>query len=588
MQPLLSKTRTGKIVVLYAILLLCFAVFIASLYNTVTSERKLPSLKSSRIESAIRGSIYSNDGFMLASSKKLYKAIVNTYNIDPNKKELFVRLFSIYSGMSDVEIQRKLEKKGNVVLSYTLDSKTAANLRQLVYTLNAYDVFREYEDSQGRVFKYGLSVLESGEKRDYLYNNAMEPLVGYVQKTEDDRITRVKGVKGIEGAYNGHLQPITNGKMEGERDIGFNLILNRDSIFQERSDGYSLSLTIPLKLQKKIERLLDEENIRIGAKELIAGIMEAETGKIIALATTKRFDPNNITKDVYAHLNNSAIEHAFEPGSIIKPLIYAILLENDLLSLHDKIPLYNGRYRIGNATITDTHNLQEGNAEDIMIHSSNVGMAQIAQKLSPNQYYDGLKHLGFSELSGIDLPYEQGGKIPTRSMLGNQIYKATVAYGYGLQSTFIQMLKAYNVITNNGATTSPYVVESYIAPNNLKHNIEHSETRQIIHREHAIILQDLLVKTVQKGTARGAAVNGVIVGGKTGTAHIAEDGRYVNRYNSSFFGFAADSLARYTIGIVILEPNAKEEYFAARTAVPVYKKLVELLVTEKYLQPIEY
>ena len=577
-----SKTRTGKIVVLYGVLLLGFLLFLVSLYHTILSERKPPLLRATHLESAVRGSIYSSDGFMLASSKKLYKAVVNTYNIDPRKFDLFVALFCIYSGMSESEVREKLTKKGNVVLSYAIDAKTAANLKQLVYTLNLYDVFREYEDSRGRVFKYGLSILESGEQRDYLYTSSMEPLVGYVQKTEEDRITRVSGIKGIEGFYDGYLESIKHGRIRAERDIGFNPILNKNALYTERNDGYSLTLNIALKLQTKIERLLDSENMRIGAKEIIAGIMEAQSGRIVALASTKRFNPNKITKDVYPNLNNSAVEHAFEPGSIIKPLIYAILLENNLLDLKEKFPLYGGRYKIGNFVITDTHRLKEANLEEIMIYSSNIGMAQVAQKLSSTQYYDGLVQLGFARSSGIDLPFEQYGKIPTRTMLGNEVYKATVSYGYGLQSTFIQMLKAYNIITNNGATNDPMIAEGVVV-DNLKYPISHQQPQQIIQKNSAVILQDLLIKTVQTGTAKGAAVPGVIVGGKTGTAHIAESGKYVNRYNSSFFGFAADAMSRYTIGIVVLEPNTEESYFGARTAVPVYKKIIELLLAEKYL-----
>ena len=469
-----SKTRTGKIVVLYGVLLLGFLLFLVSLYHTILSERKPPSLRATHLESAVRGSIYSSDGFMLASSKKLYKAVVNTYNIDPRKFDLFVALFCIYSGMSESDVREKLTKKGNVVLSYAIDAKTAANLKQLVYTLNLYDVFREYEDSRGRVFKYGLSILESGEQRDYLYTSSMEPLVGYVQKTEEDRITRVSGIKGIEGFYNGYLESIQHGKIYAERDVGSNPILSKDALYTERNDGYSLTLNIALKLQTKIERLLDSENVRIGAKEIIAGIMEAQSGRIIALASTKRFNPNKITKDVYPNLNNSAVEHAFEPGSIIKPLIYAILLENNLLDLNEKFPLYGGRYKIGNFVITDTHRMKEANLEEIMIYSSNIGMAQVAQKLSSTQYYDGLVQLGFARSSGIDLPFEQYGKIPSRTMLGNEVYKATVSYGYGLQSTFIQMLKAYNIITNNGATNDPLIAEGVVV-DNLKYPISHQQ-----------------------------------------------------------------------------------------------------------------
>ena len=98
-------------------------------------------------------------------------------------------------------------------------------------------------------------------------------------------------------------------------------------------------------------------------------------------------------------------------------------------------------------------------------------------------------------------------------MLVNEVYKATVSYGYGLQSTFIQMLKAYNIITNNGATNDPLIAEGVVV-DNLKYPISHQQPQQIIQKNSAVILQDLLIKTVQTGTAKGAAVPGVIVGGK--------------------------------------------------------------------------
>lgn len=113
---------------------------------------------------------------MLASSKKVYKAVVNTYNINPQKKELFIHLFSIYSKIPKNQIRSKLEQKGNVTLSYDIDSKSASYLKQLNLKLNQLDVFQNYEDENGHIFKYGLSVVESGESRDYLYQDTMEPI----------------------------------------------------------------------------------------------------------------------------------------------------------------------------------------------------------------------------------------------------------------------------------------------------------------------------------------------------------------------------------------------------------------------------
>lgn len=581
--------KASKILVLFAGLLVGFLIFLSTIYYTIINERKIPTLQAKKVESAIRGAIYSQDGFLLASSKKLYKAIVNTHNIDPDKRELFINLFSIYSGIERAEIIKRLKKEGNIVLSYNIDSKSAANLKQLAYKLNTYSVFREYEDKSGRVFKHGLSILESGEKRDYLHDNSLEPLIGYIQKSEDKdtKITRVGGVKGIEKSYDERLEPVSDGLMRGSRDIGFNIILNKDSLFRERLDGYSVALSVPLKLQKKVERIVDEANKKLKAKEIVVGIMEAESGKILTLASTNRFNPNSIKQKEYKFLNNSAIEYSFEPGSIIKPLIFALLLEQKLIQPHHAIELHNGRYKIKNFIITDTHKMERSSIEDVLVYSSNIGMAKLAQLLSPTNYYNGLRLLGFSEPTGIDLPYEKSGTIPSVNMLRDELYKATVSYGYGMRSTFIQMLSSYNVITNNGVMATPYVVEHIIDSNDIRYKIKHEESKAILSPDTTSRLREILIKIVERGTGKGAAVNGITVGGKTGTAHIAKGGRYVNMYNSSFFGFATDSQRKYTIGVVVFEPDASEEYFASRTAVPIYKDIVELLVQEKYLNQKE-
>ena len=123
-----QSKKAGKVLLLFLLMVVGFIIFLGTiLYHNIT-ERKLPNLQSKRIENAIRGNIYSSDGFLLASSKKVYKAVVNTYNINPQKKELFINLFSIYSKIPKDEIAKKLEQKGNVILSYNIDSKRAASI----------------------------------------------------------------------------------------------------------------------------------------------------------------------------------------------------------------------------------------------------------------------------------------------------------------------------------------------------------------------------------------------------------------------------------------------------------------------------
>lgn len=578
-----ATKKASKVALLFLMIAFGFFIFLSTALYTVMVDRKLPSLNVQRVEFATRGSIYSSDGFMLASSKKLYKAMINTYNINPNKKELFINLFSIYSGIPPQDIAQKLEQKGNVVLSYNIDSKTANYLKELNLKLNALNVFRAYEDSSGRVFKYGLSIVDSGEKRDYLYSDMLEPVLGYTRKKTHQNITQVEGVKGIEKQFDAALLPASDLVIQGERDIGFNVILNAESKVQLREDGKDFIVSIPLKFQKKLERLTDKFAQDFGAKEVIVGVMESKSGKILALTSSKRFNPNNITQHDYSSLNVSAIEMPFEPGSVVKPIIYGILLEKNLIKPQDTISLYNGAYKIDNFTITDTKRLQSSTIEEVLINSSNVGMALIAQNLDGVGYYEGLLSFGFGSRSGIDLPYENAGVIPDSTRLNSKIYKASVSYGYGLQLTFMQILKAYNVLVNNGVSLQPYLVESVIA-NNRRYYIKHEEPKRVVSPQTAKEIQQTLIKIVAKGNEKEFV--GLRVGGKTGTAHIAENGKYVSRYNSSFFGFVEDSRGReYTIGVSVLEPDRQKAYFGARTAMPLFRDTIVLLKKEGYLTP---
>lgn len=582
-----NRNKTVKVVVLFAFLLAFFLLFIAATSKIALSKRSMPSLVTSSVETAIRGSIISLDGFTLASSKKLYKAVINSYNLDPDKKELFVTLFSIYSGESKKDIYDRLKKEGNIVLSYNIDEKTAVNLKKLSAKLLNFRVFKEYEDESGRVFNHGLSVLESGEKREYLYGDSMEPVIGYVKKYEDNMITKVEGVKGLERYYQANLEPIQDQYIRGTRDIGFNIILNGDSLFRERIDGENLHINISLKLQKKIERVLDSFNQRIKAEEIVASVLDSKSGAILSLATTSRFNPNAIRRKDYPHLNARAIEYPVEPGSVIKPIVFSILLENSLVNPYENVYLEEGRYTLRGKTITDSHKMGRAIAEEVITQSSNIGMTKFAQRLSPASYFEGLVKFGFARSTGVDMPYEKVGSIPSLNMLNSDIYKATVSYGYGMQATFIQVLKAYNVFNNGGVTMSPRVGSYFTSSSSARSFIREPAKENVLSEVSANTMKNILIKTVREGTGKAANLPGLEIGGKTGTAHIAVAGRYENYYNSSFFGFANDKKSKYTIGVMVYGLGSDGEYFASQTATPIFREIVKLLVNEGALSPLE-
>ena len=150
------------------------------------------------------------------------------------------------------------------------------------------------------------------------------------------------------------------------------------------------------------------------------------------MASSNRYYPNRIRRSDYPSLNSNFIEYSFEPGSVLKPIIFSMLLEHKLVNPYDLVDGHNGKMKIGRKTITDEHKFNWLSAENVIVHSSNIGIAQLAQRLAPIDYYQGLIDFGFSQSSGLSLPYEKRGSIPAINQLKDEIYKATTSYGYGL------------------------------------------------------------------------------------------------------------------------------------------------------------
>ena len=578
------SNKSKKILALFLVLMFGFVIFLAVMLYTALHERDIPSIYSEESAKAQRGSIVSADGYHIATTQKLYKAVVNTRNIDPAKEELFIQLFSIYSGIEPEEIKKRLRtRKGSVTLSYHISPKEAMYLKTLAFELRRLGVFIEYETPSGDRILQGLNILESGEARQYPYGNLLTPLLGYPRKMEEEGYTRVYGIKGLEKFFDEELNPQQNKTKKALRDVNGYLILNKQSQAKGQINGLTVKLNIPIALQSRIEVITDRIKEQLKADEIIATVMDAKTGKVIALASSNRFNPSRIQREDYPSLNTNAIEYSYEPGSVIKPIIFALLLDRGLINPYDMVDGHNGRYTMGRKTIVDEHPFHMISAEDVLVHSSNVGIAQLAQKLNGAEYTEGLKRFGFTHFSGIDLPYEKRGSIPSSGQLNNYLYKAITSYGYGMRANAMQLVKAFNVFNNGGRLINPMVVDALYDDNGRTIPMQVQPPTQVISPATAERMKQILIKTVNEGTGTGAKTPGLEVGGKTGTAHIAKNGQYVNSYHTSFIGFANDATRSYTIGITVIEPRTV--YFASITAVPVFKAIVDEMVEEKYLTP---
>lgn len=594
----IAKSR--RILAIFLVFVLSAVIFLFSVYSKVAlpRESKMPTLIVAKEDVAVRGNIYTaktyrdDEGYSLARSNKLYKLGFNPRSIDPNKKELFITLLEIYSGVPRYTIIEKLKNPKYQILSYKISPNVAANLRALNAKLLAYDVFREYIDEKGRVIgKMGLSVEVSGVSREYPYNDMLEPFIGYVTKSEIGRLTMPIGVDGIENSREKILRQKQNGEVVGKRDIGFNIIQTKQAHSTSREDGFSVRLGIPFSLQQKLEELLDSAKKEYQSQEIIAAILNPKNGQILAIATTNRFNPNAIREQDKPHLKIRAIAESFEPGSTIKPIIYAMLLEKKLINPLSPIDLGNGYYMLGKHTITDdTIMPQNPTIEDVLLHSSNVGMILLSNRLNGQEFYDGLRSFGLGSLTGIDLPYERDGIVPSVKELSKSsgTTKKSVSFGYVARVTFMQLLRAYGVFANGGYLVTPHITQSYIAPDGKIYipTTRTAKPTQAISEATAKKMQSLLIKVVESGTGKAAKVEqaGIITGGKTGTAReIAQSGGYGQKHNGSFFGFVKDAQNTFVIGVVTFGASG-QHYYGSQNSAPVFKKIVDILIEQGYLQ----
>jgi len=578
-----TTNKTYKILSLYLLIFLGFFLFLGVMLSSAVKERNIPSLYASNNSTAKRGSIISADGFHIATTKKLYKAMVDIRYIDPQKENLFIELFSIYSGIDKKKIIRKLHKRrGNVVLSYSISEKRAQYLKRLAYELRRYKVFVErVNPKNGRRSLHGLSILESGETRVYPYGDLLTPIIGYPKKSEKNGYTLIEGVKGLEKKFNAELSAINDGFSRGKRDVNSYIILNKESFTKAKKDGLDIKLTIPLSLQIKIEKMLTRMKKQIGAKQIICSIIDIKSTNVLALASSNRYLPKNIKRKDYSSLNSAMIEYSFEPGSVIKPIVFSLLLDKNRINPYDMVNGYNGRFKLGKKIIRDEHRFDWLSAENVIIHSSNIGIVQLSRKLSSIEFYEGLKDFGFSRKSTYDLIYEKIGSIPGIKLIDNEVYKGTLSYGYGMHANLMQLMRAYSVFNNNGKIIYPRIVDTFIDSTSKEIKIPSRQQIQVIKQSTAQKMKEILIKTVNKGT--GTKTEGLIIGGKTGTAHIVENGVYVKKYNTAFMGFVNDKTHKYTMGVVVIQPTSSQ--FASKTAVPVFKQAVDILVEDGYLKP---
>ncbi|MCO4844595.1 MAG: penicillin-binding protein 2 [Sulfurovum sp.] len=586
--------RKNKIFILFVLLLLFMGIFLFSVMKTITSDRRIPSHNSTIHDRSFRGSIISADDYTLSSSQKTYQAVIRGASIDPDKKALFVKLFSIYSGIPEKKILKRFknrkgkEIKGNIILSKTINARSAMQLKSLAYKLRKLDVFQSIKTRSGIEVVYGLDIIENGESRRFPLGDVLSPILGYVGDKSDGKYTRPSGKKGLERAYEKHITSKKNGYFQGKRDVVGAVIHDKNSIKIQRVDGLDLHLNIPLALQRRVELMLDQMKLSIDADEIIVGIMESDTGKVLSLASSERYDPSHIRQKDIAALVPKFTEYPYEAGSVLKPLTVAMALDKKRITPNTWFKTGYKKFDItGGQSVSDDDYFESIPVTDIIVHSSNIGTSQISWLLTGKEFREGLLKFGLAQKTGIDLSRDLPGSLKPLRLLDHKMHRANSSFGYGMMVTFTQLMKAYSAFNNDGLAVTPRLVD-YLQDAQGKHYTLPPKigNMQAVSKKSANQIHDILLEVVKRGTGVKAQYPGLEVGGKTGTAHIAKKGRYVREYHSSFYGFANDKEGhKYTIGALVIRAKKRYKYFASQSAVPTFRRMLDILVELDYLKP---
>jgi len=374
-----------------------------------------------------------------------------------------------------------------------------------------------------------------------------------------------EGISGIELAYNDWLRGQT-GKKRYLKDLHGDAIRNIGVIEQAQS-GKPLALSIDLRLQYLQHRVLQRAMVETGANAGAAVTLDARTGEILAMTNHPVFNPNSREGFDYAATRNRVVTDVFEPGSTMKPLTLVAALETGAFTIDSLIDTSPGRIRVGRKMLPDPRNYGEISVSRVIEKSSQVGVTKIAQQIGHEPILDVFHRFGLGEPSSIGFPGERSGSLPSRDRWSD-IEKVTLAFGYGLTATPLQIAHAYTVFANQGRQVPLTLIK--------RSDSQTVESRQVVSPEIAQQVLTVLNRvTGSEGTAQKARVDGFSVGGKTGTVHkVGESGYLDDQYVALFVGVAPIENPRFVTAIIVDQPKG-DNYGGGAAAAPIYSAITD-------------
>ena len=520
-----------------------------------------------RTVKATRGSIYSDNGSLLATSLPFYKVAIDPIIADDEVYKhgidsLAYHLSAFYGDRSKEAYKRKINDARLSNKRYVILNRQQINYQDKK-KMSAWPIFKKGRLKGGVIF-------EKVDKRFRPFENLSFRTVGYVNEAE-------RGMVGLEYSFNNQLSG-KDGQAVYQKIPGDNWKPVYDGTEVKTENGWDIETTLDVNLQDVTESALLKALKDHQADYGTAVVMEVATGEIKAMSNLSRSK-----KGFYYEQYNYAVGQngLTEPGSTFKLATMIALLEEHTISLYDSIATGNGKQKFYNNTVRDHH---EGGYGTITIKeafekSSNVAMAKLVDKhfgANPEKFLHYIDKLKMSTPLGFQLIGEGVPRIKRPNDNDwSGITLPWMAYGYGLEMTPLQVLSLYNAVANNGKMIRPILVKVARKADKVMETYHTTVLNKKICSTNTLAkLQIMLEGVVSNGTAENIKNAHYKIAGKTGTAQILENGRYTRKYITSFAGYFPANDPKYSAIIVVKNPKGWKQY-GSNVAAPVFKEIAD-------------
>lgn len=551
----ISIAMVQRRVLLLLLIFMCAAGFLAlrlaylQLWKNDFFQAKALQQRLQRIPiEGLRGGIYDRNGVPLAVSVSAHTAYAVPAEVED--KEGTAKTLAALLNLDEEFILERLKKRSAVewLKKKITDQEAAAII--------AADL-------------PGIGVVPSST-RVYPYGSIAPQVLGFVGIDN-------QGLEGLELYYDSFLRG-TPGQTIFERDAQGKALEDGVRGYLPGQKGGDLILTLDIFIQRIAEEEVRRAVLETGSRLGLILISDPKTGEILANAIYPTYDLENFSDYPAANRKNIAVTDTYEPGSTFKAVTAALALQEGVATLQSGF-FDPGYIRVSGWNVRCWNRGGHGPQSfvETMQNSCNPYYAKLALDLGPERFYEGLLRFNLGQKTGVDFPGEMGGILRAPAPNVPLVTWANVGFGQGLTVTPVQLLACFGAIANNGIFTPLHYVKEMVTEEG-RFAPDVPEARQVISEETAKTTAYVLRKVVESGSGKRAEVPGYDVAGKTGTAQLAENGRYSHsKMVTSFAGFAPYDDPQMAGLLILWEPQGV--FYGGIIAAPVFARLTERVLT---------